>query len=167
MNFGEGIDPHWWWLVGAAVLGIAEIVVPGVFFIWLAAAAAITGFIALLFGVPLAFQFALFALLALGAVYWGRRWYAKHPVISSDPLLNDRSGRLIGETVLVVDAIEGGSGRVKVGDGVWAAKGPDAPAGARVQIIRAEGTCLIVELPEHGQRSDVRGNEVEARGRGE
>jgi len=141
----DGIEPHWVWLIGAAILGIAELLMPGVFLIWLAAAAAVTGFAALLFGVPLAFQFALFALLAIGAVTVGRRWYAAHPVESSDPLLNDRAARLIGETVTVVGAFEGGHGRVKVGDGVWNARGPDADVGAKVRVVGAEGTCLKVE----------------------
>jgi membrane protein implicated in regulation of membrane protease activity len=140
-----GIDPHWWWLIIAAVLGIAELLVPGVFLIWLAAAAAVTGLIAMATGITLAFQFGLFALISLGAVYWGRRWYASHPVESSDPLLNDRAARLIGETVIVVGAIENGSGRVKVGDSVWNARGPDAEIGARVRIVGADGTCLRVE----------------------
>ena len=141
----EGIEPHWMWLIAAAILGIAELLMPGVFLIWLAAAAAITGFAALLFGIPLAFQFALFALLAIAAVYTGRRWYAANPVESSDPLLNERATRLIGQTVVVVGTIENGIGRVKVGDGVWNARGPDAAIGARVRVTGADGTCLKVE----------------------
>jgi membrane protein implicated in regulation of membrane protease activity len=146
----DGLEPHWMWLSAAALLGIAELLVPGVFLIWLAAAAALTGFAALLFGIPLAFQFALFALLALGATYAGRRWYANNPVESSDPLLNDRAARLVGQTLVVVGAIENGEGRVKVGDGVWAARGPDAEAGARVRVTGAEGTSLRVELVGEG-----------------
>ena len=150
----DGIEPHWLWLITAAALGIAELLVPGVFLIWLAAAAAVTGFAALLFGIPLAFQFALFALLAMAAVYSGRRWYANNPVESSDPLLNDRAARLVGQIVVVVGAIENGRGRVKIGDGVWDARGEDAPEGARVRVVGAEGTCLKVErvavLPPSG-----------------
>jgi membrane protein implicated in regulation of membrane protease activity len=142
---GLELDPHWTWLLGAALLGIAEIIVPGVFLIWIAAAAAITGFVTLIFGIPVAFQFALFALLSIAAVYGGRRWYVRNPMASSDPLLNDRPARLVGRTVVVVTAIEGGEGRVKVGDSVWSCRGPDAEAGSRVRITGAEGNCLIVE----------------------
>ena len=141
----DGIEPHWVWLTAAALLGIAELLVPGVFLIWLAAAAALTGFAALLFGIPVAFQFALFALLALAATYVGRRWYANNPVPSSDPLLNDRASRLTGKAVTVVDAIENGEGRVRVGDGVWAARGADAPVGTHVRITGSTGTILTVE----------------------
>ena len=44
-----------------------------------------------------------------------------------------------------IEAIDGGSGRVKVGDSVWTANGPDTPAGARVRIIGISGTKLKVE----------------------
>jgi hypothetical protein len=144
VNFG-GLEPHWIWLIVAVALGIAELLVPGVFLIWLAAAAALTGVAALIFNLPLAFQFAIFALFAIASVYFGRRWYADHPVESSDPLLNDRAARLIGENVVVVGAIENGQGRVRVGDGVWPARGADAAAGSWVRVTGAEGTCLRVE----------------------
>ena len=154
MNFGD-MEPHWMWLIAAALLGIAELLLPGVFLIWLSAAAALTGFAALLFGIPLAFQFALFAALALAATYAGRRWYAANPVESSDPMLNDRAARLVGQTVVVVGAIENGAGRVRVGDCVWNARGADAGVGARVRITGADGTCLSVEpvqsLPKEGE----------------
>jgi hypothetical protein len=150
MNF-DGLEPHWWWLLAAALLALIEIVLPGVFSIWVAGAAALTALIVFGVDLPLAFQLALFALLALAAVYAGRHWYERNPVASPDPLLNDRAARLIGQSVEVVTAIRGGEGRVKVGDGVWPARGPDAEEGARVRIVSAEGGCLRVE-PEAPSR---------------
>jgi membrane protein implicated in regulation of membrane protease activity len=142
---GFDLEPQWMWLLGAILLGIAELIVPGVFLIWLAAAAAVTGLVALAFGIALPFQFAVFALLAIASVYSGRRWYLKYPMPSADPMLNDRAARLVGRTVVVTQAIENGEGRVKVGDGVWSCRGPDAPEGARVRISGADGSCLRVE----------------------
>jgi membrane protein implicated in regulation of membrane protease activity len=139
------LDPQWLWLLAAIVLGIAELIVPGVFLIWLAAAAAATGLVTLAFGIDLPFQFATFALLAIASVYSGRRWYLANPMPSADPMLNDRAARLVGRTVVVVGAIENGEGRVRVGDGVWSCRGPDAPEGARVRITGADGSCLKVE----------------------
>lgn len=141
----SGLDAHWWWLLAAALLALVELVVPGIFSIWIAAAAAVTGLAVLALDLPFAFQLALFALLAISAVYSGRRWYERNPVESADPKLNDRTARLIGQTVTVVAAIEGGEGRVKVGDSVWPARGPDAAEGARVRVVGAEGACLRVE----------------------
>ena len=140
------LDDHWGWLVLAALLGVGEVLMPGVFLIWVALAAAVTGLIALLLPVSVPVQLLIFALLCLLSVWGGRRWYAANPVDSQDPLLNDRTARLIGEVVLVVEPIEAGRGRVKVGDSVWSCRGPDAPAGSRVRVTGAEASVLQVEL---------------------
>jgi membrane protein implicated in regulation of membrane protease activity len=139
------LHDHWAWLVFAALLGIAEVLMPGVFLIWIAIAAALTGLAALALPIGLPAQLLLFAALSILAVYAGRRWYVDNPVASTDPLLNDRIARLIGQTVTVVEPIRDGEGRVKVGDSVWSATGPDAPVGARVRIMGVEGTVLKVE----------------------
>ena len=157
MTWLDGIDAHWIWLIAAALLGIAELVVPGVFFIWVAAAAAVTGFATLFLDLSTALQFGLFSLLALAAVYLGRRWYNDNPVESSDPLLNDRTSRIVGQVVIVVSAIESGTGRCKVGDSVWNCRGPDSAEGSRVRVVGAEGTCLIVAPVEQTLLEDESG----------
>ena len=139
------VDPHWAWLILAGVLGIAEILVPGIFLIWIGMAALVTGLVTLALGIPEPLQFSLFAMLAVAAVFAGRRWFARNPIESSDPLLNDRAARLVGETVTVVEAIEGGEGRVRVGDGVWPAKGADAPLGTRLRVTGIDRGLLKVE----------------------
>jgi len=139
------IEPHWAWLILAGVLGIAEIVMPGIFLIWIGLAALVTGLVTLVLGIPEPLQFALFAMLAIAAVFAGRRWFALNPIESSDPLLNDRAARLVGEQVTVVEAIDGGEGRVRVGDGVWPARGADAPVGTRLRVTGIDRGLLKVE----------------------
>ncbi|AGH48311.1 MULTISPECIES: NfeD family protein [Sphingomonadales] len=138
------LDPHWLWLIAAIVLAIAEIVLPGFFLIWLAAAAAITGAIAFFFALSVPLQALVFAIAALAAVYAGRRYMKVYPAESPDPMLNDRTARLIGEIVTVVEPIGEGHGRVRVGDGVWNASGPEAPSGTTVRVVGAQGNTLIV-----------------------
>ncbi|MFO1241531.1 MAG: NfeD family protein [Sphingomonadaceae bacterium] len=145
MDWINGWDPDWFWLVAGVVLAIAEILVPGFFMIWLAAAAIATGLIAMFIPIAMPFQVLLFAALAVAAVYAGRRWFVRNPIESTDPKLNDRGARLVGETVTVVEAISNGRGRVKVGDGVWIAKGPDAAVGANVRVTGSDGSTLLVE----------------------
>ncbi|WP_242126087.1 NfeD family protein [Sphingobium sp. Sx8-8] len=140
------LDDHWGWLVFAALLSMAEVLMPGVFLIWVALAAAVTGLVALVLPISLPLQLLLFAFLCLVSVWGGRRWYTSHPVDSQDPLLNDRTARLVGEIVTVVEPIDNGRGRVKVGDSVWSCRGPDAPAGTRVRVTGAEASVLTVEL---------------------
>lgn len=139
-------QPALWWLAAAAALGIAELLVPGVFLVFLALAAAIVGVTALVLAdLPPIAQFGAFVAWSVVAVLIGRRWYRDYPVETSDPLLNDRLARLIGTTVTVVEPIAGGRGRVRVGDGEWPATGPDLPAGAQARIVGASGTVLTVE----------------------
>lgn len=135
----------WWWLGAGIVLTIAEMLLPGVFLIWLGAAAMLTGVATLALDLPVGFEFALFAVAAIAAVFAGRRWFVLNPIETTDPLLNEPVARLIGETVIVIDAIDGGRGQVRVGDSVWAAEGPDAAIGARVRVTGVRGSVLVVE----------------------
>lgn len=138
--------PGAWWIAAAAALALAELAIPGVFLVFLAVAAGITGLLSLLFpdlGLP--GQLISFAAWAVVAVLIGKRWYREFPVESADPLLNDRSARLIGEIVTVVEPISGGSGRVRVADGVWGARGPDAETGARMRVVSVDSGRLVVE----------------------
>jgi inner membrane protein len=137
-------DAYWYWMIVAVVLGAAEILIPGVFLIWIAAAAAITGLVTLVAGPPVALQFSLFAGLALIATWAGRKWYVANPVPSADPLLNDRAARLIGETVELVGPIVNGRGRARVGDSEWNVRGPDAPAGSCMRVLGLEDGALVV-----------------------
>ena len=134
------------WLAAALVLLMAEMVLPGFFLIFLGVAAALTGVFALIVpGLPILLQALIFAAITGCAVAIGWRWYRGSDQSSSDPLLNDRAARLIGKRVEVCDAIVGGEGRVKVGDGAWNATGPDAGVGTSVRIVGATGGVLRVE----------------------
>jgi membrane protein implicated in regulation of membrane protease activity len=70
-----------------------------------------------------------------------------HPTFSKSdhPDLNRPAVQLVGRVVVVAEAIEGGRGKVRVGDTLWPVEGPDAPAGAEVRVIAANGTVLVVE----------------------
>jgi hypothetical protein len=98
-----------------------------------------------LFTLHAASQLALFVLYAVIAVLVGRRFYANRTADSADPLLNDRARRLVGKVVTVVTAVDEHSGRVRVGDGEWSARGGPAAAGERVRITGVDGICLLVE----------------------
>lgn len=139
------LDPHWGWLALGLVLAVAEMAIPGVFLIWLAGAALLTGLLAWLVPVGLPVQIVVFAVLAVVSVFVGRGYLRANPVRAADPLMNDRGGRLVGETVVVTQAIDGGTGRIRQGDSEWLARGPDAEAGARMRVCGHDGTVLIVE----------------------
>lgn len=70
-----------------------------------------------------------------------------HPSISrsDQPDLNRPAMQLVGRIVLVAEAIEDGRGKVRAGDTLWPAEGPDVPAGTEVRVIAAKATVLVVE----------------------
>lgn len=139
------LEAGWLWMIGGVLLLIAEVVAPGFFLIWIGAAALVTGVFALLFGIGAAGQLALFALYSAMAVYVAKRWFEGRPVASEDPMLNDRMARMIGRHVTVIAAVDRDSGRVRVGDGEWSARGGPAEPGERVRVTGVDGNCLIVE----------------------
>ena len=142
---GMDVDPGWLWLIGGVLLLILEVIAPGFFLVFLGAAAMATGLFTVLLDLGIASQLALFALYAVIAVLVGRRFYANRYVDSSDPLLNDRAGRLVGKVVTVVAEVDEHNGRVRVGDSEWSARGGPAAAGERVRITGVDGNCLTVE----------------------
>lgn len=134
------------WGIAALALGIAELLVPGVFLVFLAIAAAATAAAVLALGdLPVEAQLASFAGWSVAAVLIGRRWYRDYPVAGGDARLNDRAARLVGEVVVVEGAILHGRGRVRVGDGAWPAQGPDATEGETMRVLAVDGGVLVVE----------------------
>ena len=152
MDWFDGFDAHWVWLTLGLVLAGLELMVPGVYLIWLAVAAIITGVLTLVLDLSLPFQVVDFVFLSLIIAFSAKRILRDKPIESSDPLMNRRGARLVGETALVVQPIEHGSGRVKLGDSEWIARGVETPAGERVRIIGTDGSTLLVEPIELADR---------------
>lgn len=143
---GDGFDfvmTPWVWAAAAAALAGVEVVAPGVFMIWLAAAAAATALVTWAFGPGWELQLVIFAVLAGASVIAARQLVLK-PREAGGPGLNRPADRLVGTLVTVVEPISGGQGRVQVGDSPWPAAGPDLPVGARVRVLAVNGTTLEV-----------------------
>ena len=141
----EGVEVHWIWIGIGLVLAALEIMVPGVYLIWLAIAAILTGLLTFGLALGLPSQVVIFVSLSLIAAFSAKRILRDQPITSADPLLNRRGQRLVGETGVITQAIDGGTGRVKHGDSEWLARGPDLDIGTRVRIIGSEGAILLVE----------------------
>lgn len=138
------IDLRWGWGIAAVILAAAEIFVPGVFLIWLALAAIVTGVVALLFDPPLAVDLAVFAVASVASIYIGGNIY-RRSAQTPEPLLNNRAARMIGMRVTICEALTGGQGRATDGDSFWSAKGPDMPVGTIATVVAVEGNTLVVE----------------------
>lgn len=140
----DSIEPGWLWAIAGIILLIAEVVAPGIFLVFIGAAAVATGLFTLLFDLGLSAQLGLFAVYSLLFVLLFKRWYGE-PAGTVSGVINEPSGRLVGRTVEVVSPIDDHGGRVRVGDSEWSARGGPAAPGDKVRVASVEGNCLIVE----------------------
>jgi membrane protein implicated in regulation of membrane protease activity len=140
-----GLDAGWWWAIAGLLLLIAEMVAPGFFLIFIGAAAIATGLFTLLFDLGVAPQLILFVVYTAVAVLVGKRWYAQPNPGDQEHNLNDPARRIVGRVVTVVEEIDSSSGRVRLGDSEWSARGGPAAVGEKVTITAVDGNCLTVE----------------------
>ena len=146
--FFEGLDFWSWWIL-ALLLFVLELAAPGIVFLWMALAAAVTGIIVWV-APDLSWQmaFVIFALLSVVSVIIGRKVWRPSKVETEDPTLNKRADQYIGKTFTLDTALENGRGRLHVGDSSWLARGPDLPAGTKVRVTAVDGSVLEVEAAE-------------------
>jgi len=140
----------WNWMLLGFVLLVLEIVLPGVFLLWIGIAAILTGALSLqLWDVSLwtwQVQVLVFLALSLISAYVGKRVTdARRDEETDEPLLNRRADQLVGRTAVLEEPILDGYGRIRLGDTIWRVAGPDLPAGTRVRVISAKGGELQVE----------------------
>ena len=136
---------QWWhWMVLAVLLAAAETLVPGAVCIWFAAAAAVIGLLLVVIPIPWQWQLLGFGVLGIVALLLFRSYRQKHPQADEQPNLNLRGRQYIGTELVLIEPIEQGSGKARLGDGVWKVAGPELPAGARVRVVGVDGTILKV-----------------------
>ena len=137
----------WNWLIFGIVLMALELLAPGIFLFWLGLAALLVGLLSFVFNVHPSWQLQIlmFAVFAAAAVPLWRRVARRNTAVSiSNPFLNKRADALVGRVFTREKPIVDGAGTVRIDDTIWRVAGPDAPAGSRVQIVRADGASLTV-----------------------
>lgn len=142
--FAQSLD--WWhWWIAAAVLAAFETLLPGAVAIWFAASAAVIGALLLIVPIPWQLQLVLFAMLGVVFIFLYRRFRGVQDLASDQPLLNQRGVQHIGQTFTLIEPLQGGTGKIRVGDTVWLVSGADQPAGARVRVTGVRGATFEVE----------------------
>ncbi len=137
------MEPGLIWILAGLLLLVAELVLPGVFLLWVGLAAIGTG--ALLLAATPGFGTAVLVFLGLlaGGVWLNLGRRARRP----GPDVNTPGSGLIGRTGTLLPT--GGPGlRVRVGDSEWPARlprdqrVPEGPVPVRVEGV--DGTTLLV-----------------------
>ncbi len=139
----------WNWLVLGFVLLTLEIIIPGVFLVWIGLAALAVGVLSIV-----VWEFAMwtwqvqilvFLALALLSAWTGYRYVRLDETPSDQPLLNQRAKQLVGRTGTLDEPIRDGRGRLKIGDTWWPVNGPDTAPGTKVRVVAAQDGDLVVE----------------------
>lgn len=131
------------WVAAGLGLLILEVLLPGVFLMWLGLAACGTGLLTMLLRFEFAPQVVTFGVLTVIALGAGLRL---RPTRRQQVLHTERDG-LVGRPATAL-VFQGRDGRVRVGDSDWAARVPPGveppDPGSRLTVRRVDGTILIV-----------------------
>lgn len=147
--------PWWAWMVAAGLLALGELQGPGTYLVWLALGAVLTGAFDAAFGLSLEGQILSFAatsaLSCVAGYFVYRRLRRPH---RGETPLNERGLAMVGARGTVCEAFLNGRGKVRLGDGVWLADGPDLAEGALVIVSAVRGTRVVVQAVEPRSGTD-------------
>ena len=138
----------WAWIILGLILIGVELLAPGAFFLWLGLAAIATGLLDAVLSLSWQASSLLFAVLCVAAVILGR--FVTRSGTQAEPqaeLLNQRGQSLVGRVFTLEAPIKDGEGRIRVDDSSWRVTGADRFAGAKVRVVRVEGSTLVVDDP--------------------
>ena len=140
---------HWAWWVAAGLMLMLELLAPGVFFIWLAIAAALTGLADFTQDLTWQSELLVFAALSVVSVFAGRSIYRGPSAEPDDNLfLNRRQHSYVGRSFMLKQPIVEGRGKLTIEDTIWEIEGPDMAAGVRVKVTAVDGMRLLVAPAE-------------------
>jgi membrane protein implicated in regulation of membrane protease activity len=133
------------WLLAAAVLGVAEVMTATLAFGLVAVAALVGAGVGAAGGDP-ALQFGAFALASAAGLTLVRPFAMRH--IRQPPLLRTGTAALVGRSGYVLDEVTAHGGRVRIGGEEWSARPYDEtltiPKGTAVDVMQIEGATALV-----------------------
>ncbi|GII65235.1 membrane protein [Sphaerisporangium krabiense] len=139
------MDSWIFWLILAAVLGVAEIFTLTAALGLLGAAALLTAAVAAI-GLPMGVQLAAFILASVSSLVLLRPVARRH--LTQPPAQRFGVSALVGKPAYVTHEVTARNGRVRIGGEEWSARAYDEslviPAGATVDVIEIEGATALV-----------------------
>ena len=141
----------WSWFIIGLLLMVAELILPGVFLIWVGISALVIGTLTLISFTDVSWwpwqaQIVAFAVLSLVLALVGRKLFPSDTKNDAAARINDPLSRHVGSEATLEQAIENGTGRIKLGDTIWRASCASAlTKGAKVKVIGHNECVLQVE----------------------
>jgi membrane protein implicated in regulation of membrane protease activity len=153
-----------WWVAGALVLCVVEMVSLSLFLLMLAGGALVAAAASAL-GAPLWVQVLLASLVSLALIAGLRPWLLRH-LRTRGSVVETNAAALVGVEAMVVASVTELGGRVKVRGEVWSARasrdGAVYAPGLYVRVVRIEGATAVVQ-DDVGTAQDAAGQQGPAR----
>ena len=143
----------WWiWMAIAAAFVVGEIFTAGFFLLWFGIGAAVAGVLALL-GLGFGWQLGAFVVVS-GVLFLVSRRFADRFSKAQPPGIG--ADRFIGQQGQVLEEIDNikNTGRVRLQKEEWRAEsetGEILPVGTRGEVVRLDGTHLVVKILEEDE----------------
>jgi membrane protein implicated in regulation of membrane protease activity len=134
-----------WWLIGSAALGI-PLVITALPEFGMIAAGAVAAAITAALGAGAVLQVVVFAVVSIALVSVVRPIANRHR--ATIPALRTGVDALKGRQAVVVERVDGDTGRIKLRGEIWSARSYDTDqvfeAGQKVDVIEIEGATAVV-----------------------
>ncbi|MEU2153408.1 NfeD family protein [Streptomyces sp. NPDC019396] len=139
------IDAWVWWLIAAVGLGI-PLVLTAMPEFGMLSAGAVAGAVTAALGFGVVAQVIVFAAVSVALIAVVRPIAARHG--SQRPQLATGIDALRGRQAVVLERVDGGGGRIKLGGEVWSARSLDTERafepGEQVDVVEIDGATAVV-----------------------
>ncbi|GCE75205.1 NfeD family protein [Cellulomonas biazotea] len=141
-----------WWISGALVLGILEMLSLDLVLVMFAGGA-LAGGLAAGLGASVPVQIVVACVTAALLLFTLRPWLLRH-LRGRQPLVETNTAALVGREAVVMSTVTVEGGRVKLAGEVWSARAEAGTAigpGTPVRVARIEGATAVVAAVGAGQ----------------
>jgi membrane protein implicated in regulation of membrane protease activity len=134
------------WLIAAVLLGIGELLTPGLFFLGPVAVAAVGAAITAGIGGGIVLQLIVFIAVSIATIAFLRPIARRH--VHMPELMRTGTAALVGKKAVVLQRVDASGGLVRIGGEDWSARAffeeQTLEPGARVEVAKIEGATALV-----------------------
>ncbi|MFZ4510487.1 MAG: NfeD family protein [Candidatus Nanopelagicales bacterium] len=140
------MDGWVWWIVAAGVLAVADVITGGTLILIMIAGGAAAGGLASALGASPALSVGVFALVSVALLGVVRPIARRH--MRTPREVRTGVAALVGTEAVVLEAVDGNDGRIKLAGEVWSARAYDGDSvfvvGQRVHVLEIDGATALV-----------------------
>jgi membrane protein implicated in regulation of membrane protease activity len=140
------MDGWVWWIVAAGVLAVADVITGGTLILIMIAGGAAAGGLASALGASPALSVGVFALVSVALLGVVRPIARRH--MRTPRAVRTGVAALVGTEAVVLEAVDGNDGRIKLAGEVWSARAYDGDSvfvvGQRVHVLEIDGATALV-----------------------